>query len=48
VPGDGGAYIVIESEEHARKRGIPILSEVVGYTQAIGSFHVFLPKPETL
>mmetsp|Transcript_48005 Transcript_48005/g.35209 ORF Transcript_48005/g.35209 Transcript_48005/m.35209 type:complete len:159 (-) Transcript_48005:286-762(-) len=48
VPGDGGAFLVLESEEHALARGAQILCEVAGYKQSVGSIHVFLPKVETL
>lgn len=37
--GEGAAYVVLESEEHAKKRGASILAYLSGYGNACDAFH---------
>jgi 3-oxoacyl-[acyl-carrier-protein] synthase II len=46
VLGDGGAIIMLESLEHARRRGANILGEVVGYGMSGDAYHITSPAPE--
>ena len=46
VLGDGGAAIMLESLEHAERRGATILGEVVGYGLSGDAFHMSAPSPE--
>jgi len=44
VPGGGAATIVIESYEHAVKRGAPILAEIVGWGFSSNGDHISTPN----
>lgn len=46
VLAEGAAIVVLESLEHAEKRGAPILCEVSGYGVSSDAYHMTSPAPE--
>ncbi len=46
VLGDGSAAVVLESLEHATRRGATILGEVVGYGMSGDAHHMTAPAPD--
>lgn len=48
VLGEGGACIILEEYEHAKKRGANIICEVVGGGMSADAYHLTAPHPEGL
>ncbi|MES2308724.1 MAG: beta-ketoacyl-[acyl-carrier-protein] synthase family protein [Verrucomicrobiota bacterium] len=44
--GEGAGFLVLETEEHAQKRGVPILAEIAGYGHTTDLHHLTQPHPE--
>jgi nodulation protein E len=45
VLGEGGAALVLESSESARRRGADVLSEIVGFGMSSDASHITKPSP---
>lgn len=45
IPGEGGAFFVLESLDHAKKRGTPILAEIRGYGATLDGHAMTAPGP---
>jgi len=46
VPGEGGAFFLLEELEHARRRNAPILAEVCGYGSSLDGYSMTAPDRE--
>ena len=44
--GEGSVFFVLESLEHAKKRGIPILADLAGYGARSDASHITAPNPK--
>ncbi len=45
VMGEGGGILVLESLEHAKKRGVKILAELAGFGLTADAYHLTQPAP---
>lgn len=45
IMGEGGGALILESEEHALRRGAKIFAELAGYANTSDGYHVTSPEP---
>ncbi len=44
--GEGAAYLILESEEHARRRGAKVIARLSGYSNRCDAFHQTASSPD--
>jgi len=46
IIGEGSGILILEELEHAKKRGVPILGEIIGYGMTCDAYHLTAPDPD--
>jgi 3-oxoacyl-[acyl-carrier-protein] synthase II len=46
VMGEGAGFLILESEQHAERRGAPVYAELAGYGATADAYHIAAPEPD--